>query len=216
MTANSDSVLGLPERRCWLAVRLLQGVLALVVGYAVVTVELGLVVNAAIPLALTFLPVAIRRQFGHEMGGGLALWIATAAFLHGVGALGPYGAIGWYDQLTHTVSATLVAGAGYAVVDALDRSARGVDFPSEFRFVFIVIFVLAFGVAWEILEFASGGLSTLVGGEPVLAQYGTDDIALDLLFNAFGAVLVALWGTGYFDGIARVFTRQLGGAGDSS
>jgi len=209
VTEDSDTVLGLSERRCWHAVRVIQGLLALVVGYALVTVDFGLVVNAGIPLALTFLPRLVRREFGHEMGGGLALWIAAAALLHAVGTLGPYERFGWYDSVTHTVSATLVAGVGYAVVDALDQSAESVDVPGEFRFLFILIFVLAFGVLWEISEFASAGLASIVGGEPVLAQYGTSDIVFNLLYNTFGALLVALWGTGYFDGVSRLVSRRV-------
>lgn len=216
MTADEDTVLGLSERRCWQAVRLLQGALAVLAGYAVITVDAGLFVNVTVPLALTLTPALVRREFGHGMGGGLALWIATAAFLHAAGAIGLYAWAGWYDQLTHTVSATLVAGVGYAVVDALDRSSSAVEFPPQFRFAFIVVFVLAFGVAWEILEFASGGLASLFGGEALLAQYGTDDIAFDLLFNAVGAVLVGLWGTGYFDGIARVISTRVRGSRDAS
>ncbi|QFU84313.1 hypothetical protein [Natronorubrum aibiense] len=218
MTTDSDvnTVLGLSERRCWHAVRLIQGLLLIIVGYALVTVNLGLVVNAAIPLALTFLPALVRREFTHEMGAGLALWIALAAFLHAAGALGPYEMFGWYDSVTHTVSATLVAGVGYAIVDALDQSAESVTVPGEFRFVFILIFVLAFGVLWEIMEFASAGVASVVGGEPVLAQYGTSDIVFDLLYNAVGALLVALWGTGYFDGVAGLVSRRFSRTSDSS
>ncbi|ELZ13370.1 hypothetical protein C477_22980 [Haloterrigena salina JCM 13891] len=216
MTTDSETVLGLSERRCWQAVRLLQAALVALSGYAVFTANPSLFANSGVPLALTLTPALVRREFDHEMGGGLALWIATAAFLHAVGAIGLYTWFGWFDQLTHTVSATLVAGVGYAVVDALDRSGTAVEFPAEFRFVFIAVFVLAFGVIWEILEFATGGLAALIGGEPVLAQYGTTDIAFDLLFNAVGAVLVALWGTGYFDGVARIFTDGMDSTGDAS
>lgn len=208
---TDDSVLGVSAHRIWQLVRVLQGLLVVVVGYAVVTVNLSLIVNAAIPLAVTLLPAFVRREFHHEMGAGLALWITTAAFLHAAGALGPYELFGWYDSVTHTVSATLVAGVGYAVVEALDQSAESVDVPGEFRFVFILIFVLAFGVLWEIGEFASAGLASLVGGEPVLAQYGTDDIVFDLLYNAVGALLVATWGTGYFDGVAGLVGRRVDG-----
>ncbi|WP_114575593.1 hypothetical protein [Saliphagus sp. LR7] len=215
MTDEGGAIPGLSDRRCWHGVRLIQGALGLIVGYALVTVDFGLVVNAGIPLALTFLPALIRREFDHEMGAPLALWIALASFFHAVGALGPYQTFGWYDSMTHTVSATLVAGVGYAVVDALDRSADSVELPGEFRFVFILVFVLAFGVLWEIGEFASAGLATVVGGEPVLAQYGTSDIVFDLLYNTVGALLIALWGTGYFDGVATLVSRGVGGAGDS-
>ncbi|MFC3957064.1 hypothetical protein [Halovivax cerinus] len=202
------AILALPDRRVWQLVRLAQAALVLVVGYAVVTTNATLVVNAAIPLAITALPALVRRVYGHRTGAGLALWISTAALLHAVGALGPYTMFGWYDSLTHTVSATLVAGAGYAIVDAIDRSGTSVDLPGEFRVVFILLFVLAFGVLWEIAEFASAGLASLVGGEAVLAQYGTDDIVFDLVYNALGAVLVALWGTGYFDGVSALLRRS--------
>jgi uncharacterized membrane protein YjdF len=77
-------------------------------------------------------------------------------------------------------------------------------------FVFILIFVLAFGVLWEILEFASGGVAGIVGGEAVLAQYGERDIVLDLVFNTVGALLVAALGTDYLRDVARAVARTLG------
>jgi len=197
---------GLP----WTVVRGMQAVLAAVTVYAAATVNATLVVNAALPLLVSFVPDVLDRRYETDVGGGLAVWIAAAAFLHTVGALGPYEWIGWYDQVTHTLSATLVAGVGYAVVQALDESSGAVEFPPEFRFLFIVLFVLAFGVVWEVAEFASGGLASLVGGEAVLAQYGKRDIVLDLTFNAVGAVAVGLWGTGYFDGVAAVLSRRVG------
>ena len=203
--------LGLTDSSLWLAVRAMQVLLVGVAGYALVTFDLGLLANAVLPLLVSFTPEFVEWRYGHTMGGGLALWIATAAFLHTVGALGPYQSVGWYDQVTHTLSATLVAGVGYALVEALDESSDAVDFPSEFRFVFIVLFVVAFGVVWEIAEFASGGLASLVGGQAVLAQYGMRDIVLDLVFNSLGAVAVALWGTGYFDGLATVLSRGVAG-----
>lgn len=187
----------------------MQLALVAVTVYAGVTTQFGLLANAGVSLLVTLLPEAIERRSDHSVGSGLALWISTAAFLHAVGALGPYQSIPWYDQVAHTVSATLVAGAGYAVVDALDRSSADVEFPAEFRFLFILVFVLAFGVLWEIAEFASGGLASLIGGEAVLAQYGMDDIVLDLLFNGIGALLVALWGTGYFDALTGALTGHL-------
>ncbi|WP_135821729.1 hypothetical protein [Halostella litorea] len=209
---NLRDAVGLPDGVLWLVVRGMQVALAGIAGYALVTVDPGLLVNAVLPLAVSFTPELVEWRYDHEMGGGLALWIATAAFLHTVGALGPYQWIGWYDQVTHTLSATLVAGVGYAVVRALDESSDAVDFPAEFRFLFILLFVLAFGVVWEIAEFASGGLASLVGGDAVLAQYGKRDIVLDLTFNTLGAVAVALWGTGYFDGVATVLSRGIDGA----
>jgi len=193
----------------WIAVRIMQAILAVVVVYAAVTRQFGLVINSGIPLAITFLPRALNYEYGYEMGGGLALWISGAAFLHAIGALGPYTMFGWYDQVTHTLSATLVAGAGYAIVAAIEAEHDGVEIPDRLRGVFILLFVLAFGVLWEIGEFGTGLIAELYGGQAVLAQYGASDIVLDLLFNAVGATIVALWGTGYFDGLSRLLARRV-------
>lgn len=196
------------DAAAWIVVRIMQAILAIVVAYALVTRQFGLVINSGIPLAITFLPRALNYEYGYEMGGGLALWISGAAFLHAIGALGPYTMFGWYDQVTHTLSATLVAGAGYAIVAAIEAEHDGVEIPDRLRGVFILLFVLAFGVLWEIGEFGTGLIAELYGGQAVLAQYGASDIALDLLFNAVGATIVALWGTGYFDGLSRLLAGR--------
>lgn len=191
----------------------IQAALGVATLYAIVRANATLVVNTAVPFALASLPRAVRWWTDHDLGAGLALWIAMAAALHVAGALGLYAAFGWYDQVTHTVSASLVAGVGYAVVSALERHSTAIDFPPRFRLTLVVLFVLAIGVAWEILEFASGGLASLVGGEAALAQYGLADIALDLVFDGVGAVLVGVWGTSAFDGVANALARRLRLAG---
>jgi len=191
------------------AVRGMQAFLALATVYAAVTVQYTLLVNTGVPLALAAVPSLVRWRYDRDLSAGLALWIATTAALHALGALGPYAWFGWYDQVTHTVSASLVAGVGYAVVGALERYSPAIAFPPRFRVLLVVLFVLGIGVVWEILEFATGGLAAVVGGEPVLAQYGLRDIALDLVFDAVGGLLVALWGTRYFDGVANGLARRL-------
>jgi membrane protein DedA with SNARE-associated domain len=192
-----------------LAARRLQHQRAAVGGYALVTLDFGLLANATVPLAVTLLPAALRYRHDYRMDGVLVLWITAAATLHAVGALGPYEVFGWYDQVAHLVSATVVAGVGYALVWAVDHNHEGVAIPGDLRFVFIVVFVLAFGVVWELAEFASTGAAALLGGEALLAQYGLSDVALDLLFNGVGAVVVGLWGTEYFSGVARLFGRRM-------
>ena len=54
---------------------------------------------------------------------------------------------------------------------------------------------MAVGVVWELFEFSLGVLSTLTGVPPPLTQAGLDDTATDLLFDAVGAVVVAVWAT---------------------
>lgn len=52
-----------------------------------------------------------------------------------------------------------------------------------------------------LIEFATGGLASLVGGDPVLAQYGAGDIATDLVFDAAGGAVVAAWSTDRLDDV---------------
>jgi hypothetical protein len=190
-------------------VRLLQVVLAGITLVGLVRFEWGLVVNAGVSLGVTFLPGVLSRDYSVPLSPAQTLWITTAVSLHAIGALGPYEWFGWYDSVTHTLSATIVAGAGYASARALAEHDDALEIPSEFMFVFVLVFVLAFGVLWEILEFATGGVASVVGGEPVLAQYGTRDIVLDLVFNTVGAVLVATLGTDRLGDVARGVAEAL-------
>jgi hypothetical protein len=191
------------------AVRALQLLLAGIAVVAVVRGQTTLVVNSAGPLAITFLPALFRREYDYAMDTGLVLWITLAATLHAVGAFGLYEAVGWYDSLAHALSASIVAGVGYALARSVEGHTRAVTFTPGFRATFVVLFVLAVGVGWEILEFASSGLATVVGGEAVLAQYGTTDIVNDLVFNTVGAVLVAVWASSHFEGVAERLTGSV-------
>ncbi|KAA9399874.1 hypothetical protein Har1130_01975 [Haloarcula sp. CBA1130] len=193
-----------------LAVRALQAVLSGISLFALVQGNVTLFVNSGGPLAITFLPALFRREYGYAMDTGLVLWITVASTLHGAGAFELYEAFGWYDSLAHAVSASLIAGVGYAIARAVERHSGAVDFNREFRATFVVLFVLAVGVGWEILEFASGGIASVVGGEAVLAQYGTGDIVNDLVFNTVGALIVAGWSTVHFEGIAARLTGRVG------
>ncbi|MFB6129965.1 MAG: hypothetical protein ABEJ28_03985, partial [Salinigranum sp.] len=166
--------------------------------------KLGIVVNAGIALGVTYLPALIERDLHIPMDAGLTLWITTAVFLHAVGTVGIpgtgvsfYRGVWWWDHLTHTLSSSVVAAAGYATARAFDQHSEAVSLPPRFMFVFILAFVLAFGVLWEVIEFSLGGLSSLTGTGRILAQYGLTDTMLDLIFDALGGVVVAVWGTAY-------------------
>lgn len=93
--------------------------------------------------------------------------------------------------ITFVLSASVVAGAGYAVVVAVDRASDRTTLPPEFRFV-VLVFVMAIGVLWEIIEFGAELLASAVGAK-VLVQYGLGDIVNDLVFNLVGGLVVAGW-----------------------
>ncbi|WP_137283856.1 hypothetical protein [Halorussus salinisoli] len=181
----------LDDRQERLLVRLLQAGLFAIAVYGLYRGKIGIVVNALVSLAVTFVPALLRRDTDISMDTGYVLAISIAVFVHAVGVLGPYSSIPWYDSVAHSLSAAIVAGAGYATVKAIDRNSERTNLPAELQFAFILIFVMAFGVLWEIIEFGTGLASQLFGGQAVLAQYGLSDIINDLVFNQVGAVVVA-------------------------
>ena len=175
--------------------RVLQTVLVGIVILGLYRRNIGLVVNSGVALAITFVPALLRREYSLPMDGGLVLWITAAVFLHTLGVLWLYGVIGWYDQLAHVLSGSVVAAAGYTSARALDYHSEGIEIPAEYMIVFVFVFILAFGVLWEILEFALGLAAQLLNANAVLAQHGIDDTALDLLADMSGAVIVATLNT---------------------
>jgi len=185
-----------------------QVLLVGVAAYTLVTFEVGELVNMGVPLALALLPLGLRFR-GYRVNPVVGLWIALAATLHVLGSLGLYRSVPWFDQLPHAVSASLVAGVGFAVIQAIDRYHPVVEIPPRLRAVFLFVFATAFGVLWEISEFAIGLLATVMGGEALLAQYGLSDVVLDLAFNSLGALVVAAIGTGYFTNLARLIGQQV-------
>ena len=116
------------------------------------------------------------------------------------------------QPLTHGLSATVVAAVGYATTRALDVHTDDVSFPPEFTVVFVFLFVLAFGVFWEVVEFSLGGLAAVVGSGSVLAQYGLEDTMLDLIFDTAGAAVVAIWGGARLGGVVTALAARLDAA----
>lgn len=192
--------LGLTDHHERYLTRGLQALLLGLVGFGVVTAKQGVIVAAGLALGVTLIPALLRREYGYSMNAGLVLWLTIAMVLHAIGSIGLYDQHQWYDEVTHTASATVVAGVGYAAFRALELHSEAIDVPAAFRGVFIVVFVLAAGMVWGVLEFVLGGLA------PV---YGIDDIVTDLMFNTIGAILVAVWGTGYVSGLIVFFGKRL-------
>lgn len=75
--------------------------------------------------------------------------------------------------------------------------------------MFIFLFVLAFGVFWEVIEFTVSSLSALVGSGTVLTQYGLEDTMLDLIFDTIGAAVVAIWGGARLSGVVDAIVARL-------
>jgi hypothetical protein len=173
----------------------LQFAIVVTLAFGLLSRNVSIVVNSVFALAVTYLPAVLSRDWGIRLSPGLTLWITLAVTLHAVGMLGLYREVWWYDHLTHTLSASIVAAVGYATASAVDRYTDAVYFPPRFMFVYVVVFTLAVGVFWEVLEFFARLAAERFGFDAVLIQYGLEDTIVDLLFDTVGAILVALFGT---------------------
>jgi hypothetical protein len=177
--------------------------------------EIPIIVNAGVALLIAQLVPVLERDYGVPLDAGLTLWITAAVFLHAFGTIGIpggdsfYRTIWWWDHMTHALSSSVVAAAGYATVRAIDEHSEAVSLPPKFVFVFILLFVLAFGVLWEVLEFFIGLGAGALGTDAVLTQYGLTDSLMDLVFNTLGAVVVALWGTAHLQDVAGYIETRL-------
>ena len=174
--------------------RSLQSVVAIVLVAGIVLGSIGVVVNAALALVVTTLPTVLRRDYDIYLSPVLSLWIAGAVALHAVGMVVLYDHVWWWDHLTHFVSAALVAGVGYALTVTLDEHSDAIHFPQSFLTVYIFLVTVAAGVFWELLEMLGRELARTYGFEAVLVVYGLEDTMLDLIFDMFGAAVVALVG----------------------
>ncbi|APE94614.1 hypothetical protein [Halodesulfurarchaeum formicicum] len=180
-------------------IRAIQVAIALVVIYGTVTMDLVVVVNGLLGLGTTLLPTGLKRAYGVSFPTTVVLWVAVAVLLHTLGMAGPYTTVWWWDHLTHTLSATLVASVGYAFARAFEEQAPGITLPADFLFVYVVLFTMAAGVLWEVLEFVGRLLASWLGHQPLLVQYGLQDTILDLLFDAVGAIVVGVLSRGRVD-----------------
>ena len=171
--------------------------------------NLGVIVNAAVGVAVTQLPALLERDYGLTLGVGLTLWITAAVFLHALGTVplpgidaSLYQSLWWWDHVTHTLSSSVVAAAGYAGARAIDEYSVDVELTSAFLFVYLLLFVMAFGVFWELVEFFTGLAAAALGLPGILTQYGLEDTMLDLVFDSAGALVVAAAGTAVLSGVA--------------
>ena len=192
--------------------RLMRGMqllLCSLIAYGLIARQPKAIVNGGMALGITFIPALLGRNYDFPLDPWLGLWITTAVFLHTLGSAGLYGRIPRWDNLTHAMSATLVAGAGYTVARAIDLHTDDIHIPRRFLFVYILVVVLSFGVLWELFEFGLDVVADVTGLTMPLAQKGLDDTVRDLMFNTLGALLIAVFGQVHLTGVAESLRDRL-------
>lgn len=210
-TPSGAETVGIGPRRIHLAIRGFQGTIAMLVVVGALLGNPGVVLNGVLALLVTFLPAVLRRDYGVTLPAGITLWVTLSVLLHSFGMVYLYEQVPWWDHLTHALSASLIAGVGYATARALDRHSESVHFPREFLFVYVIVFTMSLGVLWEVLEFFVRLIAEHYGFEPILIQYGLEDTMLDLVFDLVGAILFALFGARETSAIVDALTERLPG-----
>ena len=187
----------------------MQVILVGIVAYGVVFGAPKAITNGSMGLLITFVPALLERKYDFPLDPWLGLWITLAVFLHTLGSAGLYAQIDGWDHITHAMSASLIAGVGYTFVRAVDLHNDEIHIPTRFAFVVILLVVMSFGVIWELFEFGLDIVADTTGISMPLAQHGLDDTVRDMLFNTFGAVLVATFGQAHLLGVAETVKDRL-------
>lgn len=173
-------------------------------------------VNSLVALALALLPAIVEfalRTIPRSVAFGpeLPLWIAVAGLLHSLGMLGLYDSRWWWwDHVTHTVSAALVAALFYAGAIVARQTAGFEAGPIGVAGV-TVLFTFAVGVFWELIELVAREVGKRYDIEPVLVHYGRRDTAFDLGFDVVGALLVVAVDLRLFVPVASQFSETMPG-----
>ncbi|EMA70690.1 hypothetical protein C461_00337 [Halorubrum aidingense JCM 13560] len=162
------------------------------------------VAAAALP-TLTEVAIAFRSGADVAFDPALSAWIAVAGFLHMLGMLRWYDTVSWWDHVTHTVSAALLAALVYASLQT--PSALGSQVTDGYAALFTVLFTLGAGVCWEFVELAARELGEHIDTPPVLEHYGFRDTVLDMAFNGIGAIVVVAFDVRIFVSVVAEIPR---------
>ena len=187
----------------------MQLILLSIIVYGIAFAEPKAITNGTMALAITFTPAILERNYNIPLDPWLGLWITLAVFLHTMGSAGLYAQIEWWDHLTHAMSASVVAGVGYTFARAIDLHSDQIYLPRRFFFVYVLVFVLSFGVIWELFEFGLDIVADATGIQMPLAQHGLDDTVRDLMFNSVGAILIAIFGQAHLSNVAETVRESI-------
>jgi hypothetical protein len=178
------------------AILFLQGAIFALFVVAVRRGNTAAAINAVAAFLVALLPTVTEIALeaflvrGVAFGPMLPIWIAGAGVLHSLGMLGLYESTWWWDHLTHTISAALLAALLYAAVIVSFSTSFGVWSASSTLMIVTVVFTFAVGILWELIELVAREIGERVDIEPVLVHYGWRDTAADLAFDLIGALLV--------------------------
>lgn len=129
------------------------------------------VANAAGAIIVALMPDILEVGFGATgidvaFATRLSLALAVAGLLHVIGMIEWYDTVSWWDHLTHTVSAAVLAAIVHASLHTVDAQVPGLELSEAYTVAFTLLFVLAAGVLWELIELFARKIGDRVGPRP--------------------------------------------------
>lgn len=182
-----------------LLVFLYLGLLACLVGAVIAALlmeNVPALTNAAVATLLAISPSVAAPFFGAPIAPALdvapllSVWIAGAGLLHVIGMFGPYDSVWWWDYVTHTLSASLLAAVLYAILLVTEPRIAVVGDGPIVLVGGTLSCTLALGIVWEFLELFAREVGEQRDIDAVLEFYGLRDTVLDLGFDGVGAAIV--------------------------
>ncbi|MFA5020263.1 MAG: DUF2238 domain-containing protein [Candidatus Pacearchaeota archaeon] len=161
----------------------------LILGFIIWGVYLGKYLPAfegVICLIFTFIPLMLKRKKGIHLPWTLNFLIVFSLYFHTSGRIfGLYPMFyPFYDKFGHFMGSVTVALLGFTAFVIMDRYTE-LKLKKHHIVFFIVIFTLAIGAFWEIIEFTADKLFHATN------QYSLDDTMYDLVFDLFGGLFIA-------------------------
>jgi len=158
------------------------------------------VISALIGALIVFIPSVIEKDLRISLPDSLNLMIFLALFLHIFGTFtGFYDVFWWWDKVTHFFSAFVVASLGLAAVMIIDLHLESVYLTPKVRILFILMFVMAMGVLWEIMEYSADQILH------TKMQVSLYDTLWDLLCDFIGAIAASFLGSRYIENLLITF-----------
>jgi hypothetical protein len=151
------------------------------------------------------LPLILRRLDRVFLPWPVTLAAGTVLLLHSGGiALYLYDHLWWWDILTHTASAVILAMLIAVILMSFNLWFPQVNIPPRTLPFTTLACLLCLGVIWEIAEFAFDG------GLDMHMQYSLNDTAVDLTMDLLGGGMVSLAMFGQLDQLRAASERMFG------
>ncbi len=152
-----------------------------------------LAVGALAAVMVSLLPAIVFRNYKMHLPWGIDFAVTGMLLIHFIGLLYNWyhtPELWWWDLFTHFLGTAVIATIAFYITFTLDFTGK-LKLTLPFIVISTITTAMAIGALWEVAEYyfdiAFGTLS----------QPGIEDAVQDLLFDLFGAIVVAGLGTWY-------------------